>query len=151
VDFGNVPGWISAVSTTLLGIVAGLFGWYQWRASGFRPVVVAVFETSRQRVAVEITNTGRTAGTVLAVEPHPEDRVAQVPHVVVGANGGLPQPLEPGAVVLLVLRAESTAGFPAGTVIDTRFGPGSTSTVKPPTDSNLDLSSSASILPATRC
>jgi hypothetical protein len=52
--------------------------------------------------------------------------------------------------MLVVLKAESSTGFPAATEFDARLGAGEVITVSPSTDSNLDLSSSSSIFPGTR-
>lgn len=146
-EWGDVPGWIQALSTLALGVAAGLFAMYRWRESDFKPKAVAFVDTPRRRIAIEVTNRGRTSGTLVTVDPHERGRKEVIAHKLVGGQGPFtPVILQPGDALLLVIACKGREAFPSKTSVTLKFSRRSI-TVEPETSSNLDLSEAESTLP----
>jgi len=67
VVWGSVPDWITALGAFMIGTVAAVIGVVQFRLSGYQPDVDAWVDKSHRHIAVRVTNTGRMAGFVSAI------------------------------------------------------------------------------------
>ncbi len=130
----NTTDWISAGSQASLGVIAALFGLYQWRHNGFRPRVSTSAESGQRRIAVIVRNAGRGTGYVQGVAVGQRDSDGLVTDGAyksrlegLGSRRHCPLTrLEAGAVMVLVFArpTNSKAAFPSDTNVQVNFGAG---------------------------
>lgn len=64
----SITDWISAVSTASLGVLGFAITGYQWRRTGFSPLLTSRIDFSRQGIELRIVNRGRAAGIIDQVD-----------------------------------------------------------------------------------
>jgi hypothetical protein len=73
---GDIATWVGAVGTWLVGAVAGVIAYQQYRRDKFRPAETA-FRDEDRRIVVQIINEGAGIGLVSAVNLLPPDHPRQ--------------------------------------------------------------------------
>jgi hypothetical protein len=73
---GDIATWVGAVGTWVVGAVAGIIAYQQYRRDKFRPTETALRDEDR-RVVVQIVNEGAGTGVVSAVNLLPPDHPRQ--------------------------------------------------------------------------
>jgi hypothetical protein len=73
---GDIATWVGAIGTWVVGVVAGIIAYQQYRRDKFRPTAKALRDQDR-RVIVQIVNEGAGVGVVADVNLFPPDHPRQ--------------------------------------------------------------------------
>jgi hypothetical protein len=102
----SVTDWMTAISTTVIGVLGVLLTVMQWRGSGFRPRFAAFLDAPREAIEVDIENHGRGSGVVHQVRVVDRDGFVVEAVTVKGFEDGRFEPTylpAMGAMRLIVL------------------------------------------------
>jgi hypothetical protein len=130
---GDIGTWVGAIGTWMVGIVAGIIAYQQYRRDKFRPTATA-FRDQDRRIVVQIVNEGAGIGIVsdvnLLPSAHPQQPVKFYNWEIGGEKGGAqrltPFTLPGRATAQLVLLPKPDMSF-AGIRVRVDYGDGSDS------------------------